>query len=146
MSPWERPRSSGNAFDIRDVVRHGLLAFHDQRAVKAQGLDGEHGAVEGQGDMHLVPAQSDGRHIVGGGVGLGEHVLDLLTGGDVPVGDVGLPHLGLKLWGQTLALSHHFHDLEGMALFYAITDEGEHDIVTRSDNLRDGTSAVSNQL
>ena len=96
--------------------------------------------------MHLVPAQSDGRHIVGGGVGLGEHVLDLLTGGDVPVGDVCLSHLGLKLGGESLALTHHFHDLEGVGFLHSVADEGQHDIVSRSDNLGNVTGSVGDQL
>ena len=136
----------GTLFNIGDVVRHGLLTSHDQRAVKAQGLDGEHGAVKGQGDMHLVPAQADGRHIVGGGVGLGEHVLDLLTGGDVPVGHANLPHFGFVLGGQSLALTHHFHDLEGVGFLHSVADESQHDIVSRSDNLGNVTGSVGDQL
>ena len=125
----------GTGLDVLDVVGDRLLALHDQGTVKAQGLDGKHGAVEGQGDMDLVPTQTDGRHIVGGGVGLGEHILDLFAGGNVPVGDIGLPHLGLKLGGQSLALSHHFHDLEGVGFLHSVADEGQHDVVSRTDDL-----------
>ena len=96
--------------------------------------------------MHLIPAQSDGRHIVGGGVSLGEHVLDFFTGCDVPVRHPNLPHFGFEFRGKSLALTDHFHDLEGVGFFDTVANEGQHDIISGTDNLRNGTRLVGDQL
>ena len=100
--------------------------------------------------VDLEPHQPDGRHQVGYGVGLGEHILDLAAGFDIPVGHVVLTHgflpAGLKAPFGDLAFTHGLHNVKGHLRFQALSQQVQHDTVTAADNLRDGTCARTDKF
>ena len=80
---------------------------------------------------------------------LGEHVLDLHAGVDVPLRHVVLTHGFEMLLGEQLggvALTDDLHDLERHTLVEPLVHEVGHDRVTGSDYVRNGAGAVVDEL
>ena len=100
--------------------------------------------------VDLEPHQADGRHQVGYGVGLGEHILDLAAGFDIPVGHIMLTHgllpPGLEAALGDLTLTHGLHDVEGHLRFQPLAQQIQHDTVTAADDLCDRAGARTDQL
>ena len=133
-------------FDVLDVVDEVRLALRYDFRIKAVRRNGKHCTVEGDRHMHLVPSETDGRHNVRRRVRLREHVLDLLTGADIPFGHVVRAHLGLPFGRKTLTLSHRLHDLEGERVLESVADQVVHDVVSTSDNVRNIADALFNEV
>ena len=70
--------------------------------------------------IDLEPGDSHCHDAIGNGVGLREHVLDLLAGIDVPLRHIVSEHLCLFLFRQALALTDMFHDGKGIQRFKLI--------------------------
>ena len=86
--------------------------------------------------MDLEPCDAERHHYVGHGVGLGEQVVDLFTGADIPLGHPGRLHLVLRALRQAPALSHRLHDLEGpLCRIHAAGDQKQHDVVAAANGL-----------
>ena len=83
--------------------------------------------------VHLEPGDAEGHHDIGHGVGLGEQVLDLLAGADIPVRYAGGHHFLLRPLRQTSALSDGLHDFERPFFRHSAGDQVEHDIVAAAD-------------
>ena len=64
---------------------------------------------------------------------LREHVLDLLTGPDIPVRNPVLRHLLFPLRLQSLALTDRLHDRKRKTFLKSLLDQIDHDIITRTD-------------
>ena len=83
-------------------------------------------------------------------MGLGEHILDLAAGLDVPVRHLVLPHgflpAGLEAALGHLAFTDRLHDIKGHLGLQPLAQQVEHDAVTAADNLRDGAGAAADQL
>ena len=79
-------------------------------------------------------------------MGLGEHILYLLAGVDVPVGHVLLLHGGDPVILQALALPDALHDGEGQAGLHPHLDQVDHDIVTGTDGRGNGGRAAHDQI
>ena len=111
---------------------------------------GEVNGIELCRAVELEPHQPDGAHQVGHSVGLGEHILDLAAGLDVPVRHLVLPHgflpAGLEAALGHLALTDRLHDIKGHLGLQPLAQQVEHDAVTAADDLRDGAGAAADQL
>ena len=123
--------------DGLDIGQHLLDATHHEVGVKAALLASavEVGRIEGQGMINLEPGDAESHHAVGHGVGLGEQILDLLAGANVPIRHAGGHHFLLRTGRQTPALTDGLHDLEGPLVRHTAGDEVEHNIVTGTDGL-----------
>ncbi|MNC04906.1 hypothetical protein D3C75_523570 [compost metagenome] len=78
---------------------------------------------------------------------LREHVLDLLTGINVPCRHIALLHFVLPFLAQTAALPHAFGNFEGQACIHTrFINEIEHDVVPAANNRFDGAGAVFDQF
>ena len=81
-------------------------------------------------------------------MGLGEHVLDLLAGPDIPVRNAVVYHVFLPVRpvllfaAGYLTFSNSLHDLEGFRLIKSLLDKVDHDIVTTTDTGIDGCLAL----
>ena len=84
-------------------------------------------------------------------MGLGEHVLDLFTGPDIPVRHIVGDHVCLPLRPVvTFALGHgtlsdSLHDLEGFLGIQPLADQVDHDIVTGTDGRGNGGFSFQDQ-
>ena len=88
--------------------------------------------------VDLEPGNPEGHHAVGHGVGLGEEILDLLAGADIPVRHTGSNHFLLRTWRQALALTDRLHNLKGTLIRHAAGDQVDHDVITSADGLVNG--------
>ena len=118
-----------------DIGKDRVHALGHQYRIKATLLAAavEISGVECQGVVDLKPSDTEGHHNVGHRMGLGEQVLDLLAGADVPVRYAGGNHFLLRSRGQSPALTDRFHDLEGPFLRHTAGDQVDHDIVTTAN-------------
>ena len=85
-------------------------------------------------------------------MGLREHVLDLLTGFNIPLGYIVGQHVFFPLFPHgASALRHHafthgLHDLEGLLRFHTHLDQIQHDIVTGTDGGGNRCHAAHDQI
>ena len=90
--------------------------------------------------MHLEIGHPQGHHNVGCRMGLGEHVLDLSTGLDVPLWHIVFLHgcdIAIALFFrnfQPKALPHALHNRKGHLRLQALVHEVNHDIIPTADN------------
>ena len=96
--------------------------------------------------MYLEPCDTESHHNIGHGVGLGEQILDLFAGTDVPFRHACGLHFLLRAFGQTSAFSHGLHDLEGALFRHSTGDQIKHDVVTAADGLINGGGFGGNQV
>ena len=84
--------------------------------VDIRAANGKVHSIEDSRMVHLEPHQADGRHQVGNSVSLGEHILDLAAGFDVPIRHIMLLHgffpAGLKAALGHLAFTHGLHNVK----------------------------------
>ena len=71
-------------------------------------------------------------------MGLRKHVLDLLTGPDVPVRHIVGFHLLFPLRFQSLTFTDALHDGEGKLTLQSLIDQVDHDIITGTDGRGNG--------
>ena len=75
-----------------------------------------------------------------------EHVFDLLTRPDVPIGYTVLDHYLFPIGSESLTLSYRLHYLERGGVIKSLLDKVMHDTVTRSHNLGNGSLALLDKL
>ena len=98
--------------DVVHGFQHGVRPFQCHFGVEVGHHAGKMCRIEFLRIIYLVPGHSEGHHYVGHRVGTREHVLNLDTGVNVPLGyAVFLHHCQLFLLQRTV-LSYVFHDLE----------------------------------
>ena len=128
-----------------ELLPHGLQAPGDQSGVQVVALDREIGGVEGKWVVHLAVGDPGGVQNVSHGVGLREHVFDLLAGINVPVRDLDLAHGLLVLGLQAFALSYALHDLEGVEGLHASPLQIEHDVISGADDIAERELQVGDE-
>ena len=77
---------------------------------------------------------------------LREHVLNTLTGFNIPVRHIARLHIGNHTVVETLSLTHALHDLEGTLILDTHTDQICHNIITGTDCRRQCTIALRNEI
>ena len=132
--------------NLTDSGINTLIATANNLGIEATGSNRQEGGIELHGIINLIPGKADRRHNVCGGVGLREHVLNLLTGPDIPIGHTVLYHSGLPIRLKSLTLSYRLHDIEGELTLKTVGDKIKHDTVTRTHNLGNGAGACLNKL
>ena len=95
---------------------------------------------------YLTVGDTPRHHDIGGGMGLREHVLDLLAGIDVPLRNTVIEHVLAPLVLQALVLSGELHDGEGLTRVHALMHEVDHDIISTADRLLQGGCAVLDEV
>ena len=75
-----------------------------------------------------------------------EHVFDLFTGINVPLGHIVRAHLGLPLGFESATFSHRLHDRKRKTVVKSVADEVEHDTVARTYDLGNRTNAVADEV
>ena len=138
------------ALDLVHVGAGNGSAAYGGLIVDVVTADGEVHRVKRLGTINFEPHQPNGRHQVGDGVGLGEHILDLSAGFNIPVRDLVLPH-GFLPAGLEAALCHltfadGLHDIEGHLWFQPLAEQVKHNAVTAADDLRDGAGSVPDEF
>ena len=90
--------------------------------------------------MYLEVGHPQSHHNVGCRMGLGEHVLDLSTGLDIPFWHIVFLHgcdVAVALFFRNLqpkALPHALHDRKGHLRIQSLVHEVNHDVVPTADN------------
>ena len=126
-------------------LAHGLIG---------EGLcpDAEEGRIVGQRMIDLEISHTPSHHDIGHGMGLGEHVLDLLAASHVPFGHIMLGHHILPaapfiaFSGGHFALPDIFHDTEGIPRREPHMHQIYHDIVTAADGRGQLAGACLDQI
>ena len=140
----------GDLFVVAQVLLRHTDAAHGGLIVNIRAAHREVHRVEDGRVVDLEPHQADGRHQVGHGVGLGEHILDLAAGFNIPVGHIVLAHgllpPGLEAALGDLALTHGLHDVERHLRLQSLAQQVQHDAVTAADDLRNRAGTRADQL
>ena len=123
-----------NGLDIGQRLFH---ATHHQRRIKATLLTAavEIGRIERQRMIYFEPRNTESHHTVRHRMGLGEQILDLFTGKNIPIRHTGGNHFLLRSGGQTFALTNRLHDLKGTLIRHAAGNQVDHNIVTGANGL-----------
>jgi len=106
----------GDLFVIPQVLLGHAHTANSCFIVDIRAANGKVHSIEDSRVVHLEPHQADGRHQVGNSVSLGEHILDLAAGFDVPIRHIMLLHgffpAGLKAALGHLAFTHGLHNVK----------------------------------
>ena len=79
-------------------------------------------------------------------MGFREHVLDLVAGSDIPVGNPMPAHLFFPFRRQSLTLSYLLHDGKGQFRVHPLSDQVDHDVISGTDGSGDRTDLVHDQI
>ena len=78
-------------------------------------------------------------------MGLGEHILDLLAGPDIPVRHILFLHGRFKFRLQSLSLTNALHNGKGQGTVHALIDQIDHNIITTADTVGNVSRSLQNQ-
>ena len=137
---------------IINILLQDLFPLTHDLIRECIGTDPEIGSIISQRIIDLTVSDPVSHHDIGRRMGLREHVLDLLTGPDIPVRHAMLRHILLKLRPLlTLpfchgSLTHTLHDGKGFLTVKPLVDKICHNIVTGTDSRGNGSLSAPDQL
>ena len=122
-----------------------LLSLAHNLIGKCRGTDGKICRIISQWIIDFTISNSPCHHNISGRMRFREHVLNLFTGSNVPVGNSLCGHCLFPLRLQTFSFTYTFHNRKGQRTVYALANQINHNIVTTTDTMGNIRSTFQNQ-